>query len=350
MHSLPYLTVLCGATTAAAGLSLHSDLTDAVADVVDVVDDLADSAGDLIDAAKVIISKIPLSEFGQFEAVSLEEAVADPSLLDMLMKPDDGGSSTTDDATADDGLAVRATFANSSCNAASVSTRIEWSNYSDSDRLAFVDSIACLIETPSAGSHFSPSTNRYEDFVRTHQVLTSQIHHSGQFLLWHRYFVHALEQALRDECGFDRAMPWWDETLDSGAFHQSSLFTADYFGSLPGPVNGNGVCVTDGRFANMTCNIGPGSSNIPHCVSRAVNESLTAQANTDFVEYCEERTDFGSFSNCAEGGYDLSAFLFLFLLPTSIFLPISTYARSSLYIYIYMYISESFLSWETLIC
>lgn len=53
--------------------------------------------------------------------------------------------------------------------------------------------------------------------------------------------------------------------------HLSSLFTNDYFGSLPGTTSGTGTCITNGQFANMTCHIGPGSSNVPHCLSRAVN-------------------------------------------------------------------------------
>lgn len=110
---------------------------------------------------------------------------------------------------------------------------------------------------------------------------------------------------LRDECGFNRAFPWWDETLDAGRFAQSDMFTnTAYFGHLPGPDgNGNPYCITSGAFAGLTCNIGPGTSTTtPHCLSRMVDESLTAQCNAGFVNTCNSRGDYASMESCAEGG------------------------------------------------
>lgn len=125
-------------------------------------------------------------------------------------------------------------------------SRIEWRDYSDSDRHAFVDAIKCLMEAPSAGDTYSPSTSRYEDIVRVHQAMTSTIHGNNIFLLWHRYYLWSFEKILRNECGFDRTFPWWDETLDAGNFAASSLFTNDFFGSLPTATDGQATCITDG--------------------------------------------------------------------------------------------------------
>jgi hypothetical protein len=124
--------------------------------------------------------------------------------------------------------------------------RFEWRDYSDTDRHAFVDAVKCLMKKPSAGDAYSPSTSRYEDIVRVHQMMTNTIHGNNIFLFWHRYYTWTLEQIMRDECGFDRAFPWWDETKDAGAFNQSSIFTSDFFGSLPAATNGQGTCITDG--------------------------------------------------------------------------------------------------------
>ncbi|KAF3037027.1 hypothetical protein E8E11_005851 [Didymella keratinophila] len=44
--------------------------------------------------------------------------------------------------------------------------------------------------------------NRYEDFVAQHVNQTIAIHGTGDFLSWHRYFVHGYEKALREECGY----------------------------------------------------------------------------------------------------------------------------------------------------
>jgi tyrosinase len=62
------------------------------------------------------------------------------------------------------------------------------------------------------------------------------IHGNPKFLVWHRYFLWTFEMALRDQCNFWDPLPWWDETLDAGNFHNSDMFTnTAYFGHLPGP-------------------------------------------------------------------------------------------------------------------
>lgn len=242
------------------------------------------------------VSKIPLKNFGQFASLTLEEAIDHAQPL--------ASTSSVDDTSSNAKFAAPAIKLGSSSQSSCTSprTRIEWRSYSSADREAFVNSISCLTKLPSAGATYSPSTSRYEDFVQTHQKMTSSVHGNGVFLLWHRYFVYLFEQALRSECGFDSAMPWWDETLDSGKFQQSSLFTASYFGSLPGPTDGRGTCVPDGKFANLTLHIGPGTNNVEHCLSRAVNETMTAQSSTAYINYCAEQSVYGDFASCAETG------------------------------------------------
>lgn len=314
MRSLTHLTLLCAASSAGASVlrprldALIDELGDALGEVVD----------DVVDGIKVIISKIPLSEFGQMAAVHLQDVIKDPSLIDSLYAalPSSDQAATRDlEGTVPRAAAVSTRqAAASTCDDSNLSTRVEWRDYTPEDRIALVDAMACLITTPSAGPEYAPSTSRYEDLVRTHQLLTNEVHMNGVFLLWHRYYLHAFETALRADCGFDRPLPWWDETLDAGAFNQSSVFTPELFGSLPSSVDGSGVCVTDGRFANLTCNIGPGSDSTPHCLSRAGDESMTAEASQEFVEYCAvQYTVFGEFSRCAETGYVFFCFFPLFL-------------------------------------
>lgn len=126
--------------------------------------------------------------------------------------------------------------------------RFEWRHYSNTDRHALVDAMDCLMTRPPSGN-FAPATNRYEDFVRLHQLYTPNIHGNDKFLIWHRYFTWAFEQALRDECGFDRAFVFWDETLDAGNFGNSSLFTPEFFGTLEPAQEGKSSCVKDGVSA-----------------------------------------------------------------------------------------------------
>jgi tyrosinase len=90
--------------------------------------------------------------------------------------------------------------------------RYEWDDYSATDKKAFISAIQCLIKAKPSGK-FGPSRNRYEDFVRLHQTYAPNIHSESfsvqthKFLLWHRYYLWAFEQVLRDECGFNKAMP-----------------------------------------------------------------------------------------------------------------------------------------------
>ncbi|KAI1823286.1 hypothetical protein F4861DRAFT_338631 [Xylaria intraflava] len=184
--------------------------------------------------------------------------------------------------------------------------RFEWDDFQETDRQAFVAAIQCLIKKPASG-RVDSSSNRYEDFVRLHQSYAPNIHSQSttvqthKFLLWHRYFFWAWEQALRDECGFDRAMPWWDEKKWAGKFESSTLYTPAYFGTMSGPTNGAGTCIKDGGFAGLQSNLGPAYTvNNPHCVQRAVNEQVTAQTGIDSYNTCIARTAYPDFHSCVE--------------------------------------------------
>jgi tyrosinase len=119
--------------------------------------------------------------------------------------------------------------------------RTEWDSYSNSDRQAYVNAVKCLQSRPASGQ-FSASRSRYEDLVALHQTLTPNVHGNAKFLLWHRYLLWTYEQMLRSDCGFDRNLPWFDETRYAGRFEQSSIFSSQWFGS----VSVGGQCVTDG--------------------------------------------------------------------------------------------------------
>jgi len=119
--------------------------------------------------------------------------------------------------------------------------RQEWDSYSDSDRQAYINAIKCLQGKPASGQ-FSQSRSRYEDIVSLHQNLTPNVHGNAKFLLWHRYYLWTFEDILRSECGFDRNLPWFDETKYAGRFGDSSVFSSQWYGGI----NVGGQCVTDG--------------------------------------------------------------------------------------------------------
>jgi tyrosinase len=137
-------------------------------------------------------------------------------------------------------FSLAASPASAACSA-NPNVRIEWRSYPASSKQGFINAIKCMMSTPPSGN-YPPSTSRYEDFARLHQMYMPNIHGNPKFLIWHRYFLWTFQMALRDQCGFWDPLPWWDETLDAGNFHSSDMFTnPNYFGPLPGP-DGN-VCL-----------------------------------------------------------------------------------------------------------
>jgi len=175
--------------------------------------------------------------------------------------------------------------------------RIEWDSYSNSDRQAYINAVKCLQGRPASGQ-FPASRSRYEDLVALHQKLTPNVHGNAKFLLWHRYLLWTYEQMLRSDCGFDRALPWFDETRYAGRFAQSSIFSAQWFGS----VNIGGQCVTDGQFANLAINVGPGTGNQRHCLARNNDDSKTINTGSAMVNACNSRGTYADMASCAEGG------------------------------------------------
>ncbi|KAI3316860.1 Di-copper centre-containing protein [Xylariaceae sp. AK1471] len=189
------------------------------------------------------------------------------------------------------------------CNPSNPNVRFEWSNYSNGDRTAFVQAIKCLQGKPSGGSQYTGSQNRYEDLASVHRGMTANIHQTAAFLVWHRYFVWVFEQMLREECGFNRAMPWWDETKNAGNFAASDIFSNAWFGNLPAKTaNNQGTCIQSGEFSGDTLHVGPGSANQNHCLSRAADESQTAQCNSDFTNSCLSMNAYDDFRHCFELG------------------------------------------------
>lgn len=50
-------------------------------------------------------------------------------------------------------------------------------------------------------------TSQFDDFTVTHIQQTLTIHYTGNFMLWHRWFVYQYESALRNECNYTGYQP-----------------------------------------------------------------------------------------------------------------------------------------------
>ncbi|PQE09193.1 tyrosinase central domain-containing protein [Rutstroemia sp. NJR-2017a BBW] len=101
---------------------------------------------------------------------------------------------------------------NNKCTVKNAIKRKEWSDLSGAERIAYTDAVLCLQSKPSiTPSEIVPGArSRYDDFVAAHMNQTFTIHSTGNFLGWHRYFVHVYEKALRDQCGYKGYQPYWN--------------------------------------------------------------------------------------------------------------------------------------------
>jgi Common central domain of tyrosinase. len=82
--------------------------------------------------------------------------------------------------------------------------------------------------------------SRYDDLVGIHLFQTDFVHSSGLFLPFHRYYVHLYEKALREECGYRGAQPYWDWTLWYDDPRRAPLFNGS-----PWSMGSNGKYIPD---------------------------------------------------------------------------------------------------------
>ncbi|KAK5657254.1 hypothetical protein OQA88_3313 [Cercophora sp. LCS_1] len=176
--------------------------------------------------------------------------------------------------------------------------RRAWHTFSNDEKKAYIAADLCLMNKP-ATLGLPGAKNRYEELQAIHQIQAAITHNVGAFLHYHRLHMFAHERAIREECGFQGAQPYWDEPRDAGKFS-----TSDVLDPIVG-FGGNGVgtrgCIVDGPFANYTNNLGPGYFTGPHCINRFVNDTVSLMSSQSYVDACLEKETFVEFWPCLEG-------------------------------------------------
>ncbi|KAH8890291.1 Di-copper centre-containing protein [Thozetella sp. PMI_491] len=125
-----------------------------------------------------------------------------------------------------------------SCEIGNVYVRRECSMLSDQEKLAYTTAMKCLMASPSnIPPGLAPGAkSRYDDFVAIHINQTDVIHFTGSFFLWHRYYLWAFETALRQECGYDGYLPYWNWGKSA-----KDLLHSLYFDGSQYSQGGNGI-------------------------------------------------------------------------------------------------------------
>lgn len=62
-------------------------------------------------------------------------------------------------------------------------------------------------------ANITTNSSYYDDWAYVHCDLNPVIHFTGLFLPFHRYFVWAYGQALKNSCGYKGVSPYWDWRL-----------------------------------------------------------------------------------------------------------------------------------------
>ncbi|MCJ1403805.1 hypothetical protein MMC11_007028 [Xylographa trunciseda] len=209
-----------------------------------------------------------------------------------------------------------------SCQISNGYVRQEWTNLTSTQKTAFTDAILCLMSKPSISppSEVPGARSRYDDFVATHINQTLTIHGTANFLFWHRYFVYTFEQALRNECGYNGYVPYWNwgkSALDpinspyfdgsaesmsgNGVYEAHNATEALPTGLNPIPPGKGGGCVKTGPFKSISVNLGPVAPTLaepevvpgpnmglgynPRCMKRDISPWVSSQWNTDADTY-----------------------------------------------------------------
>ncbi|PWY74371.1 Di-copper centre-containing protein [Aspergillus heteromorphus CBS 117.55] len=153
------------------------------------------------------------------------------------------------------------------------SVRHEWRTLSKGEQFEYIRAVKCLTHRPS---RVRTNGTLYDDFPWIHATSGSFSHHAAAFLSWHRYFIQVFEDTLREDCGYQGTLVYWDWSLDwnnlTGApvWDPETGFGGD--GDMAGEITiGEGRCVTDGPFAGHI-NMFYGPKDHPHCLSRGFTD------------------------------------------------------------------------------
>ncbi|KAI5856888.1 hypothetical protein BZA05DRAFT_347983 [Tricharina praecox] len=224
-----------------------------------------------------------------------------------------------------------------SCSAVCKNPRVrkEWRSLSISERKQYLNAVVCMTKKPSkAPANLTLGVvSRFDDFNAVHIMSsdglvqgTGGVHMVGFFLAWHRLFTWSYETALRDECGYTGAQPYWDWRIDAdsgvpmaeweiynpshgfggnGDFVLEQNVTASW-PYLAGQTGGG--CVNDGPFKDTVMNVGPGSTltHNPHCLRRGLNPDTIPWLTSARVAIAQAKADFLSYDAAVQGAQDMN--------------------------------------------
>lgn len=225
---------------------------------------------------------------------------------------------------------------NQACTEDNVKIRKDFDTLAPEERKAYTDAINCLRSKPSQLDQnlYPAAINRYFDWAVVHVNKTRVAHLDGFFLPWHRLFLNAFEEDLRNQCGYTGVFPYWnwpataDDLTGSAIFDGSeySMSGDGYFTNddpyvlAPGfsiPHGSGGGCIMSGPFQGMTYTMPPidigfliNGTAPPDTIYQKHESCLTRDLNTfaaqtwnnyTAVQVAVEQPDLASFTTIVNG-------------------------------------------------
>ncbi|GAB1311545.1 hypothetical protein MFIFM68171_01755 [Madurella fahalii] len=219
------------------------------------------------------------------------------------------------------------------CTKEKLQVRREWGDLSANERKDYIAAMLCIMEKPSKldQTRFPGAKSRYDDFVVVHMNQTLNIHGTGSFLSWHRFYTWSFERVLREECGYTGTQPYWNWGRWAQDPEKSPIFDGsdtslsgngkkiEHRGSAFAPAGNGGGCVETGPFKNMTVHLGPVSPAIdpapprnpradgygdnPRCLRRDISNQLSSRytRTEDIVSLITNSRDIATFQNVMQG-------------------------------------------------
>ena len=231
-------------------------------------------------------------------------------------------------------LAIVSSNASAKCSADKIVFRRAWDDLSNAERADYLAAAQCMYTLPARTPRsIAPGVrNRVDDYLYLHINQSNFIHFSALLLPWHRQFLWAWEQDLREQCGYKGGLPYWAWERHANQL-DSPVFTPESFGTngeyvadrpdsilkpvgLPGnpdltnmsyhrPPGTGGGCVTDGPFVNATLNLGPtdesreddvfGIGGHPRCLRRDFADTMPMSLTWSLISNLLVLDDFVDF-------------------------------------------------------
>jgi len=185
--------------------------------------------------------------------------------------------------------------------------RREWRNFSEKEKDEYFRAVHCLRTKPSI---LGTNHSLYDDFGYIHIQIGEYAHETAGFLAWHRYFIHIYERALKEQCEYPGHLAYWDWELDWDNIEKSPIWASEngFGGDGKGDLSvGEGRCVTDGPFANMTIFYYEYGEQ-EHCLSRGFRSGVdkdrfvTSRLHPDLLQETFDHADYRTFNLALEDG------------------------------------------------